>query len=53
MESETDLAFSFQKSLDLFAQHGDDFWKHAFQNGPSLNETMRPRFTFRVSFPVK
>lgn len=53
MKEETDLAHSVQKCFDLFARHGDDFGKDAFQNGPALNESVRPRFALRVGFPVQ
>ena len=52
MERDGSLAPLLQICFDLFARHGDDFWKNAFQNGSALNEAMCPRFAFRVGFPV-
>ena len=53
MERDDSLASLLQICFDLFACHGNDFGKDAFQNGPALNESVRPRFAFRVGFPVQ
>lgn len=47
------ISFFLKKRFDLYACHGYDFREHAFQNGPTFNESVRPRFSFCVGFPVE